>query len=281
MFTLNCKGKLFAFNRPIVMGILNATSDSFYEGSRFTGEGGIIQRAGTMVSDGATIIDIGGQSTRPGSERIAETEEMDRVCTAIESLHFNFPGVIISIDTYFASVAKAAVQAGASMVNDISGGQFDKNMLATVAGMHVPFVCTHHPSDDPADMHHHPAYTDVVKSVLDFLIFQTRRCTTAGINDVIIDPGIGFGKTIQENFRLINDLDKLAIIGKPLLLGVSRKGTIYRTLNTGPQEALNGTMVLNTIGLTKGAAILRVHDVKEAVEGITLTEALKTQRPAH
>ena len=274
MFTLNCKGRLFRFDRPIIMGILNTTPDSFYEGSRFIGEDGILHQAEKMHKEGAVILDLGGQSTRPGSERIGAAEEITRVISAIESIHYNFPDLILSIDTYYASVAKAAVEAGASIVNDISGGLFDKEMISTVASLKVPFVCTHAPGVAET-MHENPGYRNVTLAVLDFLSSQTNVCRLAGINDVIIDPGIGFGKNNSQNFEIINNLEKFAMIGRPLLLGVSRKGTIYRTLDTTAEHAVNGTTVLNTVGLLKGAAILRVHDVKEANEAILLTEKLK------
>jgi dihydropteroate synthase len=274
MFTLNCKGKLFRFDRPVIMGILNTTPDSFYEGSRFIGEDGILKQAEKMQSEGALILDLGGQSTRPGSERIGAAEEITRVISAIESIHYNFPDLIISIDTYFASVAKAAVEAGASIVNDISGGMFDKEMLSTVAALNVPFVCCHAPGT-PGSMHENPGYRNVTLAVLDFLRDQVNVCHQAGINDVIIDPGIGFGKNISQNFEIINNLEKFSIVNKPLLLGVSRKGSVYRTLDTTAEQAVNGTTVLNTVGLLKGAAILRVHDVSVAFEAIVLTEKLR------
>jgi dihydropteroate synthase len=274
MFTLNCKGRLIRFDRPVIMGILNTTPDSFYEGSRFIGEDGILQQAEKMKSEGALIIDIGGQSTRPGSERIGAEEEIARVTGAIESIHYNFPDVVISIDTYYAVVAKAAIEAGASIVNDISGGMFDKEMIKTVAALKVPFVCTHAPGVAES-MHENPGYRNVTSDVLDFLVRQTNVCILAGINDVIVDPGIGFGKTIGQNFELIQNLEKFALLNKPLLLGVSRKGTVYRTLDTTAEHAVNGTTVLNTVGLIKGAAILRVHDVKEASEAVLLIQKLK------
>ncbi|MHA4842738.1 dihydropteroate synthase [Flavitalea antarctica] len=256
------------------MGILNTTPDSFYEGSRFIGEEGILQQVAKMRSGGALIVDIGGQSTRPGSDRINAEEELSRVIGAIESIHYNFPDLLISIDTYFAVVAEAAVKAGASIVNDISGGVFDKEMIKTVAALKVPFVCTHAPGPAEA-MHENPGYKNVTADVLDFLARQISVCTLAGINDVIVDPGIGFGKNISQNFEIIQNLEKFLILDKPLLLGISRKGMIYRTLNTTAEQAVNGTTVLNTIGLMKGVSILRVHDVKEASEAVLLTQKIR------
>ncbi|MET0243180.1 MAG: dihydropteroate synthase, partial [Flavitalea sp.] len=218
-------------------------------------------------------IDIGGQSTRPGSERVSAEKETERVVKLISVLHANFPDLIISVDTYYASVAKAAVYAGASVVNDISGGMMDANMLDTVAALRVPFICTHM-KGTPDTMQIDPVYEDVTLEVLDFFIHQVKLCNRAGIMDVIIDPGIGFGKTIAHNFELIEKLERFSILDNPLLLGVSRKGSIYKTLGTDAAGALNGTTVLNTIGLMKGAAILRVHDVKEAMEAVKLVSAV-------
>jgi dihydropteroate synthase len=255
------------------MGILNTTPDSFFEGSRFSGKDGILQQVEKMVVEGAAIIDIGGQSTRPGSERISAEEEMRRVITAIESIHFNFPDLVISVDTYYAKVAEAAVMAGAGLVNDVSAGEMDPLMIATVADLGVPYVCTHM-KGRPENMQENPRYDNVTKEVLDFFIQRSSICRRAGINDVILDPGIGFGKSISHNFQLIKELDLFRILEMPLLLGVSRKGTVYKTLGITATEALNGTTVLNTIALLKGAAILRVHDVKEAVEAIKLVEKI-------
>ncbi|RYF96446.1 MAG: dihydropteroate synthase [Chitinophagaceae bacterium] len=273
MFTLNCKGRLLVYDRPVVMGILNVTPDSFYEGSRFGGISVLLEQAGRMLAEGAAMIDIGGQSTRPGSTRIDAAEETARVVSAIESLHFNFPELVISIDTYDAGVAVAAVRAGASVVNDISGGLMDPEMISTVAGLGVPYICTHM-QGRPETMHLAPDYDDVCKTVMDFFIERMAHCKKAGIRDIILDPGFGFGKTIAHNFLILQNLDLFNLLDRPLLLGVSRKGSIYRTLGVTAAEALNGTTVLNTIGLMKGASILRVHDVKEAVEAVKLVAHL-------
>ena len=273
MFTLNCKGRLLNFGTPAVMGILNTTPDSFYEGSRFTGKEGILGQVEKMISEGAVIIDIGGQSTRPGSKPLEVTEELNRVITAIESIHYNFPELVISIDTYYAAVADAAVKAGASIVNDISGGMLDPSMIATVGALKVPFVCTHM-KGIPETMQQHPGYKNLIQELLDFFIQQCERCKMAGIHDIIIDPGFGFGKTAEHNFEILDKLDLFRILERPVLLGVSRKGTIYRTLGITAEEALNGTTVLNTIGLMKGASLLRVHDVTEACEALKLVEKI-------
>ncbi len=274
MFTLNCRGKIIVMDKPLVMGILNATPDSFYEGHLFKPEDEISTLVKQMVDDGAAIIDVGGQSTRPGSKRIDSDEELKRVIPVIEMINKNFPGTIISIDTYSSKVAKAAIAAGAAIVNDISGGELDEDMLQTVAGLQAPYICMHM-QGTPQSMQQQPQYNNVVTDVLDYFIAKTTQCKKAGIQDVIIDPGFGFGKTIEHNFSLLKNLQAFSMLGKPVLAGLSRKSTIYKTLNTTADKALNGTTVLNTIALHNGAAILRVHDVKEANETIALYEAYK------
>ena len=269
MFTLNCKGRLLVINKPIVMGILNITPDSFYSGSRMKDTDTALQMASKMLEEGATILDIGGQSTRPRSTKLLAEEELKRVLPVIESIHKNFPDAFISVDTYHASVAEQAVDAGASIVNDISGGTMDNEMLVTVGRLHVPYVCMHI-QGEPETMQHNPVYENVTKEVLDFFIHQTETCRLQNINDVIIDPGFGFGKTIQHNFQLLKDLSIFKMLDKPILAGLSRKATIYKTLNITAEESLNGTTVLNTMALLNGANILRVHDVKQAMEGIAL-----------
>lgn len=271
MYTLNCKGRLLVLEKPVVMGILNITPDSFYSGSRID-QKDVVKKAGQMIAEGATIIDIGGQSTRPGSDRLTAQEELDRVLPAINSIRQNYPGVFLSIDTYHATVAKETVAAGVDMVNDISAGDMDADMLSTVASLNVPFIAMHM-QGTPDTMQDKPMYENVATEVVEYFIQKTTACKEAGINDLIIDPGFGFGKTITHNFQLLKQLEVLQIFHVPVLAGLSRKSTIWKTLQITPEEALNGTTVLNTIALTKGAAILRVHDVKEAVEAVKLYEA--------
>ena len=272
MFTLNCKGKLLILDEPKVMGILNITPDSFYAGSRFTDADTILKQAEKMITDGAAILDIGGQSTRPGSERISVEEELKRVIPVIETICKNFPETIISIDTYQSQVAREAVNTGASIVNDISSSDLDSEMINVVASLHVPYICMHM-KGKPGTMQQKPTYNDVAGEVLDYFIHKIARCKEAGINDIIIDPGFGFGKTIQHNFQLLKKLEILKILDKPVLAGLSRKSTIYKTLGITAEEALNGTTVLNSIALVNGASILRVHDVKETVEAVKLFSA--------
>jgi dihydropteroate synthase len=269
MFTLNCKGKLVVIDKPIVMGIINITPDSFHASSRKQGRDGILAQAEKMIKDGATILDIGGQSTRPGAQLISVEAEMERVLPAIEAIHQTFSEVIMSIDTFHANVAKASVGAGCSIINDVSGGMMDAEMLPIVAALRVPYICMHM-QGTPASMQAKPHYENVVKEILDFLIDRVEACRLAGIHDVIIDPGIGFGKTMAHNYELIKQLSVFKMLDKLILLGVSRKGFIRKSLGIETVDALNGTTVLNTIGLMNGANILRVHDVKEAVEAVKL-----------
>ena len=269
MFTLNCKGRLLVIEKPIVMGIINATPDSFFAGSQHEGKDAILRKAEQMLKEGATILDIGGQSTRPGSEKLSAEIELKRVIEPIRAIHQKFPEAFISIDTYYSSVAKEAIGAGATIVNDISAGDMDTAMIETVAALKVPYVLMHM-QGTPQTMHKDPQYKDVTKEVLDFFIRKKDELRRTGITDIIIDPGFGFGKTIAHNFELLRNLPVLHMLDCPVLLGLSRKSTIYKTLGLTSAEALNGTTVLNTIGLMKKANILRVHDVKEAVEVIKL-----------
>ncbi len=272
MYTINCGGKLLVTGKPIVMGIINTTPDSFFKNSRKPVSYEAVEQAAIMLEAGAAIIDIGGQSTRPGASMIGAEEEAKRVVPAIEAIAGQFPDAIISIDTFHATVAKAAVNAGASIVNDISGGLFDTGMLSMVGEMGVPYFCMHN-KGSAGTMHKAPHYDNLVREVLDFFIERIHSCKEAGIKDVIVDPGFGFAKTIAHNFELLREMSVLKMLDKPILLGISRKSTIYKTLDITAEEALNGTTVLHTIGLLNGANILRVHDVKEAIEAIKLLDA--------
>ncbi len=269
MFSLNCNGKLLMIDKPIVMGIINLTSDSFYKDSRTKNIEAVLVQAKKMLYQGAAIIDIGAQSTRPGSTRISAKEEMEKVLPAVEIILKNFPDAVISVDTYHAEVAKTAVDNGVAIVNDISAGNMDKNMIETVARLNVPYVCMHM-KGTPETMQQHAGYENIIKEILDFFIAKNDECKMAGIKDIIIDPGFGFAKTIEQNFKLLKELSFFKMLDKPILAGISRKSTIYKTLGTTAEDALNGTTVLNTLALQGGANILRVHDVKEAKEAITL-----------
>ncbi len=260
------------------MGVLNRTQDSFYSGSRVAGDDTLLRQASALLADGADWLDIGGQSTRPGAETVGEEEELRRVVGAIGRLHREWPEVILSVDTWHSRVAALAVEAGAGIVNDVSGGAMDPAMLATVGRLVVPYVCMHM-KGTPATMNSEANYENVVTAVLDYFIGRIEACRQAGIHDVILDPGLGFAKTAVHNFQLLHKLSVLRICGKPLLLGVSRKSTIYRTLGIGPEDALNGSTVLHTLGLLHGANILRVHDPKEAREVVVLLEAYRRSQP--
>ncbi len=272
MFTLNCKGKLLTIEQPLVMGIINATPDSFYKGDLNAGLEKIVEKAGKMIMEGADIIDIGGQSTRPGSIRISASEEIQRVIPVIDSIVADYPQIILSIDTYHSQVAEAAIKAGASIINDISAGSLDPEMINCVSSLNVPFICMHM-KGTPENMQNNPTYEDLVKEVLDFFINKIDQCKRAGIKDLVIDPGFGFGKTLHQNFILLKQLSVFKILDQPILVGLSRKSMVYKTLGIDVSEALNGSTVLNTIALQKGASILRVHDVKEAKEAITVFTA--------
>ncbi|MDX1956470.1 MAG: dihydropteroate synthase, partial [Chitinophagaceae bacterium] len=274
MFTWNCKGRLVEWEGPLVMGILNVTPDSFYSGSRKTGEKEWIETTDRFRKQGAFIVDIGGQSTRPGADKLDVQEELERVIPAIRAVHQAFPDLLISIDTFYGEVARQAVNAGASIVNDVSAGAFDPDMIPAVASLHVPYVLMHTPGT-PKDMQSKTQYSQIEQDLLDFFTHKIKDLKEQGIHDLILDPGFGFGKTPEQNFSLIRYLPVFRSLGYPLLLGVSRKSTIYRTLGVTAEEALNGTTVLHTAGLLNGADILRVHDVREAVEAVTLVGHLK------
>ena len=274
MFTLNCKGKLITTDVPLVMGIINATPDSFYEGDLNKGMDGILALAKKMIDDGATILDIGGQSTKPGSESISAEKEINRVIPVIKMIHEHFPSTILSVDTYQSAVAIAGVEAGAKIVNDISAGELDKEMIKTVADLRVPYICMHL-KGTPNNMQLYAEYENVLKEVLDYFVSKIQECRAAGIKDIIVDPGFGFAKNAGQNFTLLKNLSIFKMLDCPILVGLSRKSTIYKTLCITAAEALNGTTVLNTLALNNGANILRVHDVKEAVEVVTLMESYK------
>ncbi|HEY0750957.1 MAG TPA: dihydropteroate synthase [Chitinophagaceae bacterium] len=274
MFSINCRGRLLSFEVPVVMGIINTTPDSFYGGSRHKGIHDILKTTETMLTDGASIIDIGGQSTRPGSERISADQELNRVIPAIENITREFPEAIISIDSYYSSVVTEAIAAGASIVNDVSAGTMDEALIPTVASLGVPYVLMHM-QGAPQTMQSNPTYKNVSLEVFDHLNIKLAALQKAGIMDIIIDPGFGFGKTISHNFQLLHHLSFFSQLERPLMVGLSRKATVYKSLSITPDQALNGTTVMHTIALLNGANILRVHDVKEAMEAIKLISLYK------
>lgn len=272
--TLNCRGRLLSLERPVVMGILNVTPDSFYDGGRYRTAEQALDQAGRMLTEGACIIDIGGMSTRPGADLLSPEEEKRRVLPAIEQVLKAYPEALLSIDTIHAGVARAAVDAGACIVNDISAGRLDPAMYETVAELGVPYILMHM-QGDPQTMHLHPAYEDVVGEVLDFFIRQLARLRSLGIKDIVLDPGFGFGKTLRHNYQLLKHLHVFQVLDLPVLAGISRKSMVYRPLGTTPEQALNGTTALHMVALQQGARILRVHDVREAREVITCWEQLE------
>lgn len=269
MFKIHLKDSILDLSTPLVMGILNATPDSFFEGSRMEHIEAGVKKAIEMAHSGAGILDIGGQSTRPGAEIITESIEIERVVPMIKAIYEAIPNIPISIDTFHATVAKAAIDAGASIVNDISCGNFDSKMISTVVANRAGFIGMHQ-TGGPSTMHEVQDRSDIMKTLIDYFIAKKNQFAAIGLTQWIIDPGFGFSKTKAENFELVKSLGQLKALDLPILLGVSRKSSIYKTLGVDAEGALNGTTVLNTIGLMGGANILRVHDVKEAKEAIIL-----------
>lgn len=274
--TLNLGGRLLSLKKPAIMGILNVTPDSFFDGDRFTNEKEILSQVEKMITEGATFVDVGGYSTRPGAEEITIEEERKRVLGAIKPILKKFPETFISIDTFRSEVANAAVGEGAVMINDISGGSLDPKMFATVAQHQVPFILMHM-RGNPKTMTTLTDYQNPVKEIMDYFHQKLNYLSQYNLSDIIIDPGFGFAKTIAQNFELLNHLEYFNHLEKPLLVGLSRKSMIWKTLQSSPEEALNGTTSLNTIALLKGANILRVHDVKEAREVVQLVHQLSTR----
>ncbi len=271
--TLTVRGKLIDLSSPKVMGILNITPDSFYDGGKFNSEDQALAQCEKMVEEGAGFIDIGGYSTRPGAVDITEEEELSRVIPIIKKVIHRFPEIIISIDTFLSTVAKAAVGEGASMINDISGGNLDNKMFETAASLKVPYILMHS-RGTPQTMTSLTNYDNLLKDVVFELSKKVSQLHLLGVKDIIIDPGFGFAKTMDQNFELLNQLDYLQIVEKPILVGVSRKSMVWKTLGVKPEAALNGTTSLHTIALLNGAGILRVHDVRQAVECVKLVEKL-------
>ena len=272
---INCKGKLIDLTTPKVMGILNTTPDSFYEGSRIGNVQDALRKAEQMLSEGADFLDIGGMSTRPGAEILSEGEELKRVIPVIESVLKNFPDTIISIDTYRSKVAKEAINSGAAIVNDISAGSLDSGLFKTVSELQVPYILMHM-QGNPQNMQINPVYENVVVEVNQFFASKISELRNLGINDIIIDPGFGFGKTLEHNYILLKNLDLIGYDEFPVLSGMSRKSMIKNLLNVNEEDALSGTIALNMYALQKGAKILRVHDVKAAKQTIKIYQKLNS-----
>ena len=267
--TINCKDKLLNLDSPIVMGILNVTPDSFFDGGKYQYEKEILARATEIIDQGGTIIDIGGYSSRPGAKHISEQEELERVIPAIELILSKFPSALISVDTFRSKIARKSVEVGACMINDISAGEMDSNMFATIRELQVPY-CIMHMKGTPQNMQKKPSYKNVTEEVLFFLAQKIELLHKLGVNDILVDPGFGFGKTTEHNYELLKNLSFFKNLNKAILVGVSRKSMIYKTLGISPQESLNGTTALHSFSLQNGGTLLRVHDVEEAMETITL-----------
>lgn len=272
--TINCKGTLIDLSTPKVMGILNITPDSFYDGGKYKNENDILQQVEKMLLEGATFIDIGAYSSRPGAAHISEDEELKRIVPIVTLLVEKFPEIIISIDTFRSKVAEKTIESGAALINDISGGNMDSNMFETIAKLQVPYILMHM-QGTPQNMQKNPSYKNVVTDVISFFAKQLFELRKLHVNDVIIDVGFGFGKTIEHNYELLKELQLFKNLEVPILTGVSRKSMLYKLLDITPKEALNATTVANTIALQNGTQILRVHDVKEAVEAVRITEMVR------
>ena len=272
---LNVGGRLLDFSEPRVMGILNVTPDSFYAESRTSEADAIAARAHQILDEGAAIVDIGAYSSRPGAEVVTPEEEMKRLRKGLEILRRETPDAVVSVDTFRADVARMCVEEyGVAIINDISGGELDENMFATIAQLGVPYILMHM-QGTPQDMQQAPRYDNVLSEVFLYFARKVQQLRELGVKDIVLDPGFGFGKTLEHNYRLMAHLEEFRLFELPLLVGVSRKSMIYRLLDVTPQEALNGTTVLNTLALMKGADILRVHDVRQAVEAVKLVETMK------
>ena len=263
--TLNYQGKLIEFDTPIIMGIVNTTPDSFYEGSRVESTNQIIEQVNQFVKEGVDIIDVGGYSSRPGADEVSEEEEINRILPAIKLIRQTFKNLLISIDTFRPNVAKIALENGANIINDISGGQFDEQIFNIASTYSAPYIMMHM-RGTPQNMQNNTHYEQLIKELVYFFSKQIQTAQKNGVKDIIIDPGLGFSKTLEQNYEIIKHLDLFKVLDKPILIGASRKSMLYKLLDISADESLNATTVINTIALLNGANILRVHDVKEAVE---------------
>ncbi|MCE2612805.1 dihydropteroate synthase [Flavobacteriaceae bacterium D16] len=271
--TLNCKGQLISLEQPIVMGVLNITPDSFYDGGRYQQPEEVLKQTEKMLNDGATFIDVGAYSSRPGADHVTEETELSRILPIIKLLLKEFPEVLLSIDTFRSSVASECIAAGATLINDISAGSLDPNMISTIGKLRVPYIMMHM-RGSPQTMSGLTDYEDLMESVMLYFSEKIALAREAGIVDLILDPGFGFAKTLEQNYELLKNLNLMQHLDYPILVGLSRKSMIYKLLDLSPEEALNGTTALHMFSLTKGAKILRVHDVKEAMECAHLYQQL-------
>ncbi len=269
--TINCGGELLDLSQPKIMGILNIAPDSFYDGGKYVSKEIFLERVSTMINDGCDILDIGAYSSRPGAENITSDEELQRLLPVLEIVRTEFSDIIISVDTFRSEIAKkVVVDFNVNIINDISAGNMDDKMFETIAGLNVPYILMHM-QGNPQSMQNNPQYNNVIQELLNYFSEKVEKLKLLGINDLIIDPGFGFGKTVDHNYQILKYLDDFKIFELPILVGLSRKSMINKILDISSEEALNGTTVLNTLALINGANILRVHDVKEAKESIKLT----------
>ncbi|OFX62480.1 MAG: dihydropteroate synthase [Bacteroidetes bacterium GWB2_41_8] len=274
--SINLNGRLIDFSKPVVMGILNVTPDSFFDGGKYKTEKKVVKRAEEILEQGGTIIDIGAVSTQPGSDGVSTKDEIDRIIPAVKAVRKAFPEAVISIDTYRSWVAMKVIEdCGPCIVNDVSGGNFDVHMFETIGKLGVPYILMHM-QGTPVKMQDNPEYEDIIRDISMFFTDRVKKLNKAGVKDVIIDPGFGFGKTLEHNYELLNRLDSFKVFQLPVMVGVSRKSMIHKLLGQKPEDALNGTSVVNTLALMGGADLLRVHDVREAVEAVRIMEMVRS-----
>ena len=274
--TINCKGQIIDLSTPKIMGILNITPNSFYDGGKFSLENNAVMQVEKMLKEGATFIDIGAYSSKPNAEFVSEEEEINRIIPVVKAIIKEFPEALLSIDTFRSTVAQECINNGAALINDISAGSLDEKMMEVIASNNVPYIMMHL-RGTPQTMQDQTNYEHIINEILTYFSDKVNKARSLGINDLIIDPGFGFAKTTDQNYEILSNLELFKMLELPILAGVSRKSMIYKTLDTSPEEALNGTTVLNTIAITKGATIIRVHDVKEAMECVKLCGKLVNQ----
>ena len=272
--TVNCQGQLLNVSEPQIMGILNVTPDSFYDGGRYADESAIINQVERMLTEGASIIDIGGYSSRPGAKHISEKEELERVIPIVETIHSEFPDAILSVDTFRSSIVAKAIESGASIINDISGGELDNKMFEIIAHYNVPYILMHM-KGNPQTMKNESSYKNMMEEIILYFSKKINALRKMGVNDIIIDPGFGFSKTLEQNYELLHKLNEFKLFELPILVGISRKSMVNKILNVKAEDALNGSTALHALAITNGANLLRVHDVKEAIEVLKIVKAFQ------
>lgn len=276
---INCQGRLLSLDKPLVMGILNVTDNSFYDGGRYVSDAQVLQRVEQMVAEGAAIADVGAVSTHPGAPDVPEKDELQKICSTVSLIRKHYPELLLSVDTWRASVAEASVLSGANIINDISGGLFDEAMIPTVARLRAPYILMH-TTAKPATMQQELVGSDLLQQILTFFAKQVEQLKALGAHDIILDPGLGFGKTLEQNYQLLHQMSAFQVFQLPILIGASRKSMIYKLLGSTPADALNGTTAVNVLALLNGAAILRVHDVRAAVEAVKIVDMYQHTHPS-